>query len=199
MKLNTALWSLSAAVGALAASASHVFILDPSTSASHPAPHHDTVSPSTAQLIFAQRLGLSSFYDLPADADEKALSQLNAYAGRPSTLLRGNRHQEDPNRLLVVIEDVDSPIDLLPTSEDAVFFDMSPAPHHEQTEALLEEFEQHMTKPDYQEDSYVPSAIEQILATSDKNRLTADGGRLILRVGSVKVSSIHISIRRCLY
>src|SRR5579864_70899 len=60
-----ALWSLAAG----STYRGHVFLIDPDTSLS--AARHDTIDPTTARLIFAQRLGLSPFYDI-GHVDEDA-------------------------------------------------------------------------------------------------------------------------------
>lgn len=63
----------------------------------------EAVSPSTARLIFAQRLGLSDFHSLEG-ADEDALASLNAYGARQRRLFADEESR--PSRAVVLVEDV---------------------------------------------------------------------------------------------
>ena len=70
----------------------------------------ETISPSTARLLFAQRLGLSQYHDL-GDADEATLQILNAYGGQQQSIfgdIEESRHQST-DRLLFIIEGVEFP------------------------------------------------------------------------------------------
>jgi hypothetical protein len=100
--------ALLAAVNAAAASSNaHVFLLDsPSQNAAPPAKHHATIDPATARLIFAERLSLSDFYDVPSNANDDILQTLNAFSGAPSQFLLGGNKRDHHSRILIVVDGV---------------------------------------------------------------------------------------------
>ena len=59
-----------------------------------------SVDPETAQLIFAQRLGLSQFHNLK-NANEEVIQQLNQYGGTPQQLF-GVRESNNAHAIIIV-------------------------------------------------------------------------------------------------
>ena len=65
-----------------------------------------SISPESARLFLAHRLGLSQFHNLE-DADEDTLRLLNDYGGSQAPLFEaGDKHIR---RLLVIVEGLDDP------------------------------------------------------------------------------------------
>ncbi|EAT88107.2 hypothetical protein SNOG_04347 [Parastagonospora nodorum SN15] len=62
------------------------------------------VSPETARLIIAQRLGLSRFHSIE-HADAEAIRHINAYGGRQQKLFGGDDADQSKAHLLMWIED----------------------------------------------------------------------------------------------
>ena len=69
-----------------------------------------SVTPSTARLLFAQRLGLSQYHDL-GDADEATLQVLNTYGGQQQSMFEDveESRQQSTDKLLFIIEGVEFP------------------------------------------------------------------------------------------
>jgi hypothetical protein len=65
-----------------------------------------SVSPETARLIIAQRLGLSRFHSVE-HADAEAIRHINAYGGRHQKLFGGVATDASQAQLLMWIEDGD--------------------------------------------------------------------------------------------
>ena len=114
----------------------HVFLIDPDTSLS--TPHHETIDPPTARLIFAQRLGLSPFYDIE-HVDEDAIRRINVFGGDHEQLL-GGAGSSTPSRVFILVDGLEKPLDLVPSSPHLSFFDLDPAPHPSQSSQLVSEF-----------------------------------------------------------
>lgn len=68
----------------------------------------DVVSPETARLILAQRLGLSQYHSL-READEATLHSLNAYGGTRQRLFEDGPGGSGLGRVLVMVEAVERP------------------------------------------------------------------------------------------
>src|SRR6266480_6542825 len=129
----TALWSLAAG----STHRGHVFLIDADTSLS--TARLDTIDPPTARLIFAQRLGLSPFYDI-GHVDEDAIRRINAFGGCHEQLLGRDAGSSTPSRVFIVVDGVEKPLDLVPASPLLSFFDLDPAPHPSQSSQLVSEF-----------------------------------------------------------
>lgn len=95
------LWTVSALLAATTAAKDALVIVPHSNSVSG----SDSVSPTTARHIFAQRLGLGSL-DAIKDVNEDTISLLNAYGGRSRQLFR---EEERKPSLLVMVEGVADP------------------------------------------------------------------------------------------
>jgi len=139
MRLATSLavlWSLTRSLHTVAASShGHVFLLD---SASLSASHHETIDPSSARLIFAERLGLSQFYEIE-DGDEEVIRRINAFGGSNRRLLGSDSSTTTPTRVFILVDGVEKLLDLVPTSPHISFFDIDPAPHPSQSQQLVSE------------------------------------------------------------
>ena len=105
MKLSLS-FIVSSLLGAVSASkVGHVYTYDPIANASPQPPSSSSVTPDTARLIFAQRLGLSRFHSI-RHASEGDIQQINAYGGRPQKLF-GEDRERTQARILVWVEDVE--------------------------------------------------------------------------------------------
>ena len=69
-----------------------------------------SISPRTARLLFAKRLGLSQYHDL-GDADEATLQILNAYSGKQQSVFGDleESRQQTTDKLLFIVEGVEFP------------------------------------------------------------------------------------------
>ena len=65
-----------------------------------------SISPNTARLLFAQRLGLSQYHSLQ-DTDESTLEILNVYGGKQQQIFTQKERSWDAEKLLLVVEGVD--------------------------------------------------------------------------------------------
>ena len=70
-----------------------------------------SISPITARLLLAQRLGLSQYHSLE-DADESAIDILNIYGGREEEVFR-DEDGANPEKLLLLVEGVSNPEGIL--------------------------------------------------------------------------------------
>ncbi|MCJ1402625.1 hypothetical protein MMC11_005845 [Xylographa trunciseda] len=68
----------------------------------------DDVTPSTARLLLAHRLGLSQFHSLE-NADDLTLSALNRFSGPQISLFGSSEEEEKVHKLLVIVEGVEDP------------------------------------------------------------------------------------------
>jgi len=100
--LPIALWSSLLCAGATFAGDAAVYLYDSATSRSS-APSR--VSPETARLIFAQRLGISRFHSLKS-LDKERVSQFEQYGGKPQQLLGLDDERDILRRPMVVVEGV---------------------------------------------------------------------------------------------
>lgn len=69
-----------------------------------------SISPNTARLLLAQRLGVSQYHDL-GSADERTLDLLNIFGGLQRSTFgeeEGSRQQSN-DKLLFIIEGVENP------------------------------------------------------------------------------------------
>ena len=67
-----------------------------------------SISPNTARLLFAQRLGLSQYHSLEG-ADESTLHILNAYGGKQQQLFTHEEHTRSNDRFLLIVEGITKP------------------------------------------------------------------------------------------
>ena len=65
-----------------------------------------SMSPNTARLLFAQRLGLSQYHSLQ-DFDDSTLEILNVYGGNRQQIFTQKERSPDAEKLLLVVEGVD--------------------------------------------------------------------------------------------
>lgn len=88
--------------------AAHVYDLHATSQHRPAASSSDLVSPETARLILAQRLGLSQYHSLKG-VDEQTMWQLNDFGGSPQRLLSNDYGDLGLGKLLVIIEGVQNP------------------------------------------------------------------------------------------
>jgi len=101
MKFSSILSPIFLAVSTSARSA-QIYLSDISTS---PQPAvYQPISPSTARLIFASRLGLAQYHSI-GKADADTIRQLERFGGRPKKLLGGDEGSNRP-KVMFVIEGV---------------------------------------------------------------------------------------------
>lgn len=67
-----------------------------------------SVTPLTARLLLAQRLGLSQYHSLE-DADESTIQILNNYGGKQQQIFAHEDRSEGTGKLLLVVEGVANP------------------------------------------------------------------------------------------
>lgn len=65
-----------------------------------------SISPHTARLLLAQRLGLSQYHSLQ-NADESTLAILNTYGGEKRHIFAREEKSQGAEKLLLVVEGVD--------------------------------------------------------------------------------------------
>lgn len=112
MKLSGGFFLSALCSGTAAASApARVFVYDPldasaNTAAASSLSSPPTVSPETARLILAQRLGVSQYHSLDR-VDDELLQYLNAFGGKTELLGTSNEHEHTDAQLLVWVEGVE--------------------------------------------------------------------------------------------
>ena len=67
-----------------------------------------TISPHATRLLLARRLGLSRYHSLEG-ADGSTLKTLNEFGGRQKPILSPDEQWLDPQRNLIIIEDIENP------------------------------------------------------------------------------------------
>ena len=67
-----------------------------------------SISPFTARLLLAQRLGLSQYHSLE-DADDSALDVLNKYGGTQPQIFDNDEEPCETEKLLLIVEGVSNP------------------------------------------------------------------------------------------
>ena len=65
-----------------------------------------SISPHTARLLLAQRLGLSQYHSLQ-DVDESTLDILNAYGGEQKHIFAPGETHQSAEKLLLIVEGAD--------------------------------------------------------------------------------------------
>lgn len=65
-----------------------------------------SISPHTARLLLAQRLGLSQYHSLQ-DADESTLDILNTYGGEQKQIFAQEQTLQSAEKLLLIVEGAD--------------------------------------------------------------------------------------------
>ena len=67
-----------------------------------------SITPETARLVLARRLGLSQYHSLYA-ADDTTIQYLNRFGGRQKRLLPSYEDEVSLGKLLIIVEGVDNP------------------------------------------------------------------------------------------
>jgi hypothetical protein len=105
MKLSWGAILSSLYCSAQASKQGHVFLFDPVAKAAPASP--PAVSPETARLILAQRLGLARFHAIK-HVNDQVIDQINTFGGRPQRFFQGkNIPDRNDAHLLVWVEDAD--------------------------------------------------------------------------------------------
>ena len=105
MKALVGLFSASAAFVASTVAGEALVYTSESWSRQTPA-DPPSISPSTARLLFAQRLGLSQYHSLQA-TDESTLEILNVHGGNQQQIFTQEERSRDAEKLLAIVEGVD--------------------------------------------------------------------------------------------
>jgi hypothetical protein len=109
MKLSggVLLTSIASHAAVAAASNGHVFIYDPVRNAAAP-DQAPSLSPDTARLILAQRLGVSQYHSIGDTAgDDEIIPHLNAYGGIQELFTDDHTQDKSFAHALVWVEGVD--------------------------------------------------------------------------------------------
>ncbi|KAI9662495.1 MAG: hypothetical protein M1821_008662 [Bathelium mastoideum] len=191
--LNYFLFGLSQGVLALSTSSvpARVFV-DEANSASTPTLEQPTLSADTARLLFAQRLGLSSFHALQ-DVDEEALKYINHYAAPPQRLFGDQRSTKRPQAMIIVeeveqLEDDDSSL-TSPTS-----FRIANPPSISSNAALLQDFVDQARSTNF---GLTPSSnVVRYLEHDDASENLPDGNRYFFHRKSTHNIANLLSILR---
>jgi hypothetical protein len=134
---------LAALLACTSAAAHHIHIID-----AHPGPaSHGTppssISPAAARLVLAQRLDLGAHFAVGDGIDDAGLAAINALGGFPPSPLRAGSPAigyKGERRSVVVVHGAERPEDVLPRDmERWRSFSVSPLPHRERTEEMLDE------------------------------------------------------------
>ncbi|KAF2468070.1 uncharacterized protein BDR25DRAFT_344386 [Lindgomyces ingoldianus] len=137
---------------ASASRAGHAFLYDPKTTAAS-----QQVTPETARLILAQRLGLSQFHSIK-HANDEVIEQLNAYGGRPQRPF-GDDSFRNWAHALVWIEDVrDVAAIIKDPAEYSATFTIAEPPCSSANDRLIQDMvlqaESLPRRPDPRQDTY---------------------------------------------
>ncbi len=102
MRVHAGLIWANAALQTYAAShEASVYVFDKKIEPSNVQP--PSVSPNTARLLLAQRLGLTQYHSLQ-EADDLAIEHLNALRGTQKPVFLDEGRDETPLKLLVIVE-----------------------------------------------------------------------------------------------
>ncbi|KAI9764547.1 MAG: hypothetical protein M1840_008373 [Geoglossum simile] len=104
-----------------------------------PTPNPQTVSPEAARLILARRLGLSRFHRL-GGLDDGTLHQVDSLGGRQQRLLSDIGHGRRPSSMVIVVEGVETPGDIIPSTKMSPSFFISDPPTSSANRILLRDF-----------------------------------------------------------
>jgi hypothetical protein len=104
MKLSWGLTLSSLSCAASAAREAHVYFYDAISGTATQAP--SSVSPETARLILAKRLGLSQFHSIDSPSKD-TIKQLNAFGGRQPKLFAGKSDRSSKHHDLIWFDDVE--------------------------------------------------------------------------------------------
>ncbi|KAF2035871.1 hypothetical protein EK21DRAFT_53333 [Setomelanomma holmii] len=134
-----------------------------------------SVSPETARLIIAQRLGLSRYHSIE-HADAEAIRHINVYGGRQQKLFGGESNDRSRAHLLMWIEDSneeDATVIVNDGDENLYDFKISGHPSPADNERLINDFVKQAESlpglPDPKKKTYQSTLeIDDILPSSNK-------------------------------
>ncbi|KAL8753110.1 MAG: hypothetical protein Q9199_005281 [Rusavskia elegans] len=105
-------------------------------------PASQILSPHATRLLLARRLGISRYHSLEG-ADGPTLKTLNEFGGQQKPILSPDEQWLDPQRNLIIIEDIENPGEFFDPKLHRTTFTMSDAPESFQTHQLVNDlFEQ---------------------------------------------------------
>ncbi|KAL1639990.1 hypothetical protein SLS58_007416 [Diplodia intermedia] len=148
------------ALAAAAAPQARVFVQDlgAPTLGSQSTP---TLSPDTARLVFAQRLGLSQYHSLK-HADDDTIQYINDFGGSRHQLFDDEQLGDEAKHVMLVVEGVKDTAVL-----DSASFSLSETPGADATSRLLEDFtiqSEHLSSAARASNkNTVPKAIKDVL------------------------------------
>ncbi|KAI9834788.1 MAG: hypothetical protein M1819_002874 [Sarea resinae] len=130
-----------------ARSTAPVHIFEPSSPLSQAQSQHasraaEELSPETARLAIARRLGLSQFHSLD-DADDGTIKQLEKFGGEREQILGEESGEGKPAVLLLMVEGVENPDDLLASARHPSFTISNP-PDASANEKLMFDLEKQL-------------------------------------------------------
>ncbi|KAF1941611.1 hypothetical protein EJ02DRAFT_377347 [Clathrospora elynae] len=134
------------------------------------------VSPETARLILAQRLGVSRFHSLE-HADAETIRHINAYGGRQQKLFGADDAESSKAHLLVWVEDAEgdeATVIINDASHETKQFAISSAPSASDNDRLMQDLilqaESLPAYPDPQQRTYTSNfEIEAVLPPNSKS------------------------------
>ncbi|KAL6715974.1 hypothetical protein ACLMJK_006936 [Lecanora helva] len=141
MRLFTDLsWLPVALQVSLVSSQALIYISDASPPRSDKAP--PSISPLTARLLLAQRLGLSQYESLE-DADDSALDVLNTYGACQAPVFQQEEQRSGAGKLLLVVDGISDPEEIVGSATDTAI-SIDEAPTSSQNKELLSHFLQNL-------------------------------------------------------
>lgn len=101
--LSSLLWASTALEACAVSAQALIYTFDPHSPRSKASPA--SISPSTARLLFAQRLGLSRYHSLE-DADEPTLAILNTYGRAPNQMFTHDEKTQGIEKVLIIVDGI---------------------------------------------------------------------------------------------
>jgi hypothetical protein len=108
MKLIIGLFSACAVYQTYATSSKAYVYTSEGSSKHRPSSDPPSVSPTTARLLFAQRLGLSHYHSID-QADEDTIELINQFGGKHGQLFIDRDESQLDQKVLVFVENVERP------------------------------------------------------------------------------------------
>ncbi|KAL9103233.1 MAG: hypothetical protein Q9163_001720 [Psora crenata] len=110
-----------------------------------------SITPNTARLLFAQRLGLSQYHDL-GDIDDSTLEILNSHGGNLQKVFLPEDEHPGKSKLLVVVEGVEHPEDVMTLEQSTVLAIGDPPAGSATQQLVMDLLEQDMHQRSRQHD-----------------------------------------------
>ncbi|GME66367.1 hypothetical protein GTA08_BOTSDO13237 [Neofusicoccum parvum] len=140
-----------------------------------------TLSPDTARLVFAQRLGLAQYHSLK-HADDDTIQYINDFGGSRHQLFDDEQLADDTKHIMVVVEGMKDTAVL--DSASLSQFSLSDIPGSDATSRLLEDFtlqSEHLSSASRSNSKNgVPKKVAEILNKVSENVETRTSNGLLL-------------------